>query len=255
MVNAKIIAGIFFVILSAGAFYFLSQKPFDGSTEETKLFPSKEPSGNIDALLEKRKGYGIPLGVFEDLPKPPSDFQKLVELMHKGMYTNYAFFPPEYFLQPEFYKSFNENTRAYWTNPSMTHYGAAGYGFYPSFQELSVMPGETITVAFFVHAAFGVQNFQGIKIVQKNMFEGIKANVFEPEFSLGYSYPKFSGTWAKKIMIIISVDNAASPGEYKLDFSAQTFPANDANSNRYFVGGGGSAGISSTILVKVLNPE
>lgn len=252
MVNAKILAGIFFVVLSAGAFYFLSQKPLDGSTQETKPFLPKEPFDNLDGLLEQRNGYGIPLGVFEGLPKPPADFEKLVELMHKGAYTNYAFFPPEYFLQPEFYESFNSNTRAYWTNPSMTHYGAAGYGFYPSFQEISILPGDRITAAFFVHAGFGVQNYQGLKVVAKNNYQGTTVSVAEPEFVLGYSYPKFSNTWAKKVVVIVSSGKNALPGEYKIDFSAQAFQAGDFNSGRNFAGGGGSAGISSTILVKIL---
>lgn len=255
MLDKKIIAiaGIT-VLIIIGAVYLFLPKTVGGPTQETDLVQTTQTQNVFDPLSDQRKTYGIPLGVFEDLTKAPNDFSILVEKMHKGNYSNYVFFPQEYFLQPEFYPSFNEATRAYWVNPSLTHYGAAGYGFYPAYQEISIPQGKSMTAAFFVHAGFGVQNYQGLKIMPKNNYPGISVSIIEPQLLLGYSYPKFSNDWAKKVLLVISVGDTVETGDYEINFFVESFVPPDSNTPRVFPGGGGSTDISATVLLKVLKP-
>ena len=55
-------------------------------------------AGGID-----RSTYNLPAGVFSELPAIPKDFNKIISLTHQNLFTNYGFFSPEYYLQPEFY--------------------------------------------------------------------------------------------------------------------------------------------------------
>src|SRR3989344_3203375 len=120
-----LIAAIFVVFSILTAFFFLSQ---NNPTAQNELQKAEEKS-ELSELGLQRKKYGFPIAVFEELPRAPKDFFSIVSLMHAGKYTNYAFFPQEYFLQPEFFSSFKENALSYWLSPSPTHYAAAGYGF------------------------------------------------------------------------------------------------------------------------------
>lgn len=225
------------LILAFFAILFLMQDNEKNLQKEARQKETKQNTQTItitqvqimqNTLEEKRKTYGFPTAVFEELPKPPKDFEKIVELMHKGNYSNYVFFPKEFFLQPEFYPGFKENGFSYWQNPSLTHYAVSGHGFYPSIQEITIKKGQTKTIAFFLHAGWGVQSFQGTKIETKNTNNWIKIKIPEPEFLLGYSYPKFSNSWAKKIQAIISIDQNTPTGKYELEF----FPTNPSQEKK-----------------------
>ena len=125
--------------------------------------PSAE-NKNSFSLEMHRKTYGIPLGIFDELPEAPTDFNRMVSLMQQRGYSNYSYFSSAYYQQPEFYPSFIPNGLSYWTSPNPNHYGVAGMGFFPSSQIINVERGKSTMARFFVHAAFGVQSFQGIKL-------------------------------------------------------------------------------------------
>lgn len=193
-----------------------------------QIEPNKQNPGDVQnneisltALELQRKNYGFSTAIFEELPNPPKYFFELVSLIHAGKYQNYPFFGREFFLQPEFFPSFKENAFSYWLSPSPTHYAAAGYGFFPSIQQVELKPEETKTVAFFMHAGWGVQSVQGTKIAYSSANQWIDIEVIEPEFLLEESFPKFSKNWARKIVAKISATAQTVPGTYEIVFFAQ----------------------------------
>ncbi len=249
--NGLILVSFLAVLLLAG-FLFISLQKNPAAEKPQESLPF-EP-----ALTNERTDYGIPQSVFEDLPGMPQDFQALVPLMQENRFTNYSFFQEEYFLQPEFYAGFKENALNYWINPNPTHRAVSGYGFYPLQQQIALRAGETTTASFFMHSGWGVQSVQGTKIIQTNPQGAIKITILEPEFLLGYSFPKFSRTWAKKVTVTIKADESILPGKYDLVFSV-TNPSQEnrekwtAETERgYYDIGFSSVLLTSTITVKVI---
>lgn len=244
-----LIAGIFLVLFSE------NQIPEAKAISKTGLALNATQQ---NPLQEKRNNYGFSSAVFENLPAPKNDFEKLVIQLRDNGYSNYNFFSKEYFLQPEFYPSFNENAFSYWTKPDPNYYAAMGYGFYPQKQEIELKAGETTATSFFVHAGWGVQSNQGIRIEQQGLPQGFTVKIVEPEFLLGYSYPKFSENWAHKVQVLVFAQNNVSPGSYKIFFTAKNpSPQNSEkwknNSGRkYFDIENSNAKFSAEITIKVI---
>ncbi len=192
----------------------------------TPEIPDSNPNPN--PLLKTRQSYGLPLSVFEVLPQSPRDFETLVSQLHRGAYTNYAFFPSDYYLQPEFYPSFTQNAFSYWLTPDPTHYAAGGYGFYPNQQQLQMRAGEARTASFFVKSGWGVQTNQGMRIELQNATAAFQAQIQDSEFLLGPNFPKFSKNWAHKVNVRITIPPNTPTGTYPLAF----FAANPSESKR-----------------------
>ena len=211
-----------------------------------------------NSLSETRESYGIPENVFEELPVAPQDFEKIVSLLHENKFLNYRFFSEKYFLQPEFYPSFPENALNYWLSSSQTHYAAAGYGFYPVKQNIVVEKKSSNTIRFFVHAGYGVQSYQGIKInyaLPEN--SGIGIEIIEPEFLLSPSYPKFTKNWAKEVDVKITTQENVSSGIYEIKFTVSS-PSNenrekwnDEIQGKYFDAAYAGAPFAHSLIIEV----
>ena len=254
-----IIAIIFIVALS----YLLFFKSFSAPTgfsliSEQLTGVADKNTGDGYGIEGVRKDYGIPLGVFEELSRPPSDFSKLVSLMHSNSFATYTFFGEAYYLQPEFYTSFPGSALSYWKQPSTTHYGAMGYGFFPASQRISIKKGKTVTARFFLHTGFGVQSWQGMSVKTMNENENLQVETIpmQQDILLGPTFPKFSREWAKAIDVKIHAPNAIRPGTYYIKFFA-SFPSQEKSSEwkqkhkKYFDAAMAGAAVSHTIELEV----
>ncbi|MEM0360732.1 MAG: hypothetical protein QXK06_05345 [Candidatus Diapherotrites archaeon] len=212
----KAIAGILIVIVAVLAVFFFvfnlnSFKKTSIESDNNNLLPGfsssiiPESSQNSEGLMEERKAYGIPLAVFEELPVPPPDFNRIVSLMHKNLYTNYDFFSKDYYLQPEFYPSFKQNGLEYWLKPSTTHWAAYGYGYFPIKETVFVQQEGKKKTVFFLHSGYGVRSFQGMMLkpefLDENAKQFLEVNISEPVFLLGPSFPKFDKAWARAVFV------------------------------------------------------
>lgn len=195
---------------------------------DSGTFPAQTEIFQQNGLLEQRKAYGIPLSVFEELPSAPSDFNEIVSLYHKRIFSYEGFFSEKYFLQPEFYPSFMESGLNYWLNPSTTHWGAYGYGSFPTNKTVFLSRSGKTRIVFFMHSGYGVQNFQGIQLQSKfnepgaeNFFD---VNILEPVFLIGPNFPKFDKSWAKAVFIDISAKDTAPDGIFSAGISVSLSP-------------------------------
>jgi len=219
------------------------------------LHSAAEEKGTAEIIRD----YGIPNGVFEELPAVPADFNKIVSLMHKNIFKNYDFFSKDYWLQPEFYPSFRQNGLEYWQKADATRYGVAGIGFFPATQAITMKRGSEKTTAFFVHAAFGARTFQGIKLkaVATGNADGLSVELLDAEFLLGPSFPKFSSSWANRVRAKITASSEAKSGSYDLTFETVAPSAENSEKWRaesqgnYFETAKAGAEMFETITVKV----
>lgn len=246
----------FAMVLAAG--FALQGMPHTTGFSALHQEDSKEAEAE-NALLGLRKQCGIPLSAFEGLPLPPKDFSRMVSMMHSGTFTNYSFFSEGYFLQPEFYTSFPQAALPYWQNPDPRYYGAMGFGFFPAEQAIKVGKGSAAAARFFVHAGFGVETYQGVRIEASAPEDAdfLKIEVREPEFLLGPTFPKFSENWGSAVDVKVSAAANAPAGEYRVVFSMAAPSAENSaewaagTGGKYFNAASAGAGISHTLLVVI----
>ena len=256
-----VLAAIALLYFSAGDFF--ENKGISPTSENNAAGQGNSVasvSANQNSLELQRKTYGVPLGVFDELPAAPEDFNKMVTLMQQRGYSNYSFFSPPYYLQPEFYPSFLSNGLSYWSRPDPNYYAVAGIGFFPKSQTINLEKGKSATARFFVHAAFGVQSFQGVKlsVERQENAQGITAKILNgEEFLISPSFPKFSSGWARAVDVRIDAAENSSPGSYELKFKiAKPSPEKvdewgKITGSRYFSTSDAGAEISHTITVNV----
>ncbi|MDO8626850.1 MAG: hypothetical protein Q7K42_00150 [Candidatus Diapherotrites archaeon] len=187
-----------------------------------------------EAVLLERQNYGIPMSVFEDLPILPKDF---AESNYIPLGTDYTNFSEDYFLQPEFFPSFGENSLAYWRNPDPKRYVALGYGFFPGVQKIIVKKGTAINARFFMHSGFGVQSFQGmkVKVISGGENSNVEVKVLSDEFLLGPNFPKFSKNWAKAIDVKVFPNDSTETGLHVFRFGVE-FPSTKSSEWRKIYG-------------------
>ncbi len=182
---------------------------------EQETLPEKTGPASFDFLREQRQKYGIPLTAFALLPLAEKDFTEKAAAA-KSIGADYTFFSGEYFIQPEFYPSFPQNAVAYWQNPGRGYYGAIGYGFFPAEQKISLSRGETRTARFFVHSGYGIETWQGARVIAVAPENGNKIGleIMAGDFLLEPNYPKFLPGWAKAIDARITAKENAETGNY-----------------------------------------
>lgn len=192
----------------------------------------------IRGCVDLNRSYNIPSAVFEALPQPPRCFVSMVQLYQSQQFSDDFFFGPSFFLQPEFYPSFLRNGLHYWTSPISTHWGAIGFGAFPSERTLSVARGQTIRTRFFFHSGFGVRSFQGMRVVPRFQTPTDAQSIHikldtdsQNGFLLGPSFPKFDAAWAKPIDLEITADATAPVGN--TGFVLKTEPADAVRVERW----------------------
>lgn len=182
------------------------------SSENYFPFNSNSISGCVNL---SRENYSLPPAVFENLPSAPACFVSLVERYHSQSFSDEYFFTPEFFLQPEFFPEFEKSGLDYWMNPLATHWGAVGYGSFPSEKKISIRSGEESRARIFLHSGFGVRTFQGasLRVEFENPSDEKWVSVSLDEnsvngFLLGPTFPKFDSRWVRPVDVLVRV----SPG-------------------------------------------
>ncbi|MDP2665894.1 MAG: hypothetical protein Q8P05_00095 [Candidatus Diapherotrites archaeon] len=179
--------------------------------------PQPPDSNSIDesCIDISRASYPIPLSAFEYLPDIPSCLGTVAAAISSKEINDFLFFDESYYLQPEFFPSFTKEGFAYWENISPAHYGAIGFGAFPSSQKISLSPGETKMVRVFFHAGFGVRGFQGGQLFPRFQ-DPTSASFVQIEldpasrtgFLLGPTFPKFHPNWVHPVTIRVTATQA-----------------------------------------------
>lgn len=223
----KIVAAIAIAIFVAAAFFFLAgknlpaapEKNFSGLNDESTS--ANEGRQEVQETVfsgplgQARRGYGIPASAFEELPGVPLDFGEKLSVARNAAFNDYRVFGEEYFLQPEFYPSFPQNAVSYWLDANRPFYAAVGYGFFPAEQKIVLNRGKAKTARVFVHSGYGVETWQGARIIATAEQQGnVTAEILAGDFLLGPNYPVFSREWAKGVDMKTSAGQSAVPGKY-----------------------------------------
>jgi len=100
------------------------------------------------------------LQIFGHLPKFPQDFYRKYSLFMQGQLTDYDRLGPEYWRQPEFYGMTQQMFNIYMTqHPGQWTPGTVGCK--PTFREVELEKGATVSLSTFFHASIVAQAYQG----------------------------------------------------------------------------------------------
>ena len=212
----KIVVALAAVALAALAL-FLNPLPGSVSVDAPAggMFPVA--SGAV-SLGERRASMAFLPEVFHDLPPPPADFNAMVSLYIAGL-VDERFISEKYYLQPEFYPSFNNNGFAFWLSPPLDYWGVYGHGAFPTRKTIRLSPGESADVRFFFHSGYGVRTWRGHSLAVEfggDAASHLSASIREPVFLLGPDFPRFRANWARAVDFTVSALPDAVPGTYTL---------------------------------------
>ncbi len=225
------------LVIAAFAYFIASTGEPSKPVTEKKFLEKTAPKKIYNYTPGERPDYGLSQAMFRNLPPLPPDFWEVDEKFYQGGITDFVELGDEYYRQPEFYPTFEDNIE-FIKNPQGGRIYAFGIGAYPGDIGAEVPPDSIFTVATFFHSSWLVETHQGVKleavypertdilnpdlqdvnftVKQEPSKMGKYFNVtFDPElFVLGPTAPVFDENWTLKVKINVTVDKEAPKGTY-----------------------------------------
>jgi hypothetical protein len=190
----------------------------DFGTESTTIISTEKTTFNPFDV--NRSVYHLPERVFSDLPALPNDTGVIRQTMSQKNIGTLNIIGPEYYLQPEFYPTFTEQGLSFLTNPNTDVWRSFGINIFPTMTLVELSPGETKTIRFFIHSAWGVRNYQGIKLGEITYNAPSQKLSVTPlpksSFLVGPNYPFFDSGWVQAVDVLIKADPQLPEGQYQI---------------------------------------
>ena len=189
----------------------------------TALADIREPTYN-PITKDYRPLYNFSYDVFKELPSFPKDFW-LKKHLFDTQQIPASRLTPEYYLQPELIPGwFNWCNETYGdNNPHMI--GMYGINIYPSrFDVFNMQINDTVNISTLLYTSFGVELYQGAKIIPKYDNESIKITLLKPEtniFLLKPTYPYFDSEWCTIVEYQIQL---LKPGNHTIELYEEKPP-------------------------------
>lgn len=166
--------------------------------------------------------------IYSNLPSMPDNFIQIRRDVMTNAYPDLCQLGEEYYLQPDFYPTWERDKALFYTNHDYSRWGVHGYGSYPGEQGISIRnigEGESFTICTFFKPSWGIETYQGVRLVaMENEYFDVK---LDPSTMLLLpTYPYFNDDWVKKIKVEVTAKENVPQGEYKLGFNVAR-PNND----------------------------
>lgn len=120
---------------------------------------------------------------------------------------------------PDFYPTWERSGIATFIDHDYTRWGVHGYGFFPSEASWGVTnmsAGDDLTFHTFLHTAWGVETWQGIKLTPICDSELFDVTITPNEFYLEPTYPFFYEEWSKMIEFTVVAKSDIPTGTYPI---------------------------------------
>jgi len=160
----------------------------------------------LPAAAADRPDYEFPDQVFEDLPEYPDDLIEIRDLFIENK-INITHIPPEYYLQPEFYTSWEGVCNRLYDEDRKYH-GIYGFNIYPSLYTVNTEKDQEFAITAFLNSNFGIGVKTGIGIEIIYDHECLSVDLVEPTLPyvlLDETYPKFTNDWSKPLILNIRI--------------------------------------------------
>jgi hypothetical protein len=170
--------------------------------------------------------------VFKELPAYPANFVILKRDVYNGQITDLNRIPESIYKQPELYPTWETNGQKWYINHDYSRWGVHGYGFFPgerSYTVSNMTARDTINVYSFLHTSWGIETWQGLKLIPEYNNDYFDVTLTPDELLLEPTFPKFYSNWSQKINMLITAKRPVPEGDYKFSISFTT--PSSANSN------------------------
>lgn len=105
--------------------------------------------------------------IFGELPKMPSDFFNIANLIYDGKITDYTRLSEAYWKQPEFYPAWFKVFQSTYPDNPLEYWAPEAFGCYPGMKQVTIDKGTTAIVDTYFRTGFGVESYQGIVVRAK----------------------------------------------------------------------------------------
>jgi hypothetical protein len=187
---------------------------------------------NADAKVNSRPKYdSISADVFKDLPEYPANFAILKRDIYNGQITDLNRIPENVYRQPEVYPTW-DNGQKWFTEHDYSRWGVHGYGFFPgelSYTVANMTAGDTINIYSFLHTSWGIETWQGLKLIPVYNNYYFDVSLTPDETLLEPTFPKFYNNWSQKINMLIIAKRPVPQGYYKFSISFTTPSGTNSN--------------------------
>lgn len=232
---------IFVIVIIALLVYFIAS--YKGEAPKLNIKTDLETPGAAakpklyNYTPGTRPDYGMSNDTFKNLPPIPQDFWTFDEKFYQGAITDFVELGEEYYRQPEFYPTF-ENNLEFIRSPQGSRIYAFGIGAYPGDIGADAFPDSQFTIATFFYSSWVVETHQGVKLevvypesadiltpdLQKvdftvrqdpNKVRQYFNVMMDPDlFVLGSTAPVFDENWAMKVKMNVTINSETPKGTY-----------------------------------------
>lgn len=175
--------------------------------------------------------------MFEKLPEQPEDFVIIKRAIDSGETTDVCNVQKEYYKHPEFYPTWEQGKQMFYDDHDYSRWGVHGYGTYPANVGAiisNMKTGESIDFCTLFKTSYGIETYQGVKIVFENN-EYFDVEIVNQEFSeykdhfiMYPTFPTFHENWTRKLHIRITAKQDIPVDKYEFGFNIAT-PNRDFN--------------------------
>ena len=176
----------------------------------------------------------ISADVFKELPAYPANFTILKRDIYDGQIKDLNRISDSVYKQPELYPTWESNGQKWFTEHDYSRWGVHGYGFFPgelSYTVSNMTEGDTVNVYSFLHASWGIETWQGLKLIPEYDNDYFDVSITPNELMLEPTFPKFYQNWSQKVNMLITAKQAVPAGTYT--FSIQFTKPSNANSDKW----------------------
>lgn len=220
----------------------IRDKPYSADLEER----IQRALTNQTVIRTTRPDY-LPAEMFVNLPEFPADFYDVRNLVRLGRIADFENLEEKYWMQPEFFPQFEEIAVPLLQHPPEGRWGAYGLAVFPSDSVVSINPGDSLDVYFFVKSGYLVETFQGIQFnpvypgkadilsgvempdgarsvtQDKNKVEDYFDVKIDPNpFLLEPNFPLYRREGTKKVKVTLTAKEYAPQGNYVIGLDTGT---------------------------------
>lgn len=160
--------------------------------------------------------------VFSDLPAIPANFTMIKRDLYGNQIKDLSKISDSVYKQPEFYPTWERNGRSWFTEHDYSRWGVHGWGIFPSEISYSISnmsAGDTMEIYSFLHTSWGIETWQGLKIIPKYNTTYFNVQTVPEEILLEPTFPKFYYNWTQRLSLNITAKQKIPAGTYSFSFN------------------------------------
>ena len=169
--------------------------------------------------------------VTQRLPEKPETYELIKRNFYDSQIDDFTQLDIGVWKNPDFYPTWDRSGIISFTEHDYTRWGVHGYGFFPSEASWGVtnmQAGDELTFHTFLHTAWGVETWQGVKLAPVCNSELFDVTLSPNEFYLEPIYPFFYEEWTKMIEFKVVAKTDVPTGTYPITLKVES-PSKELN--------------------------